>query len=169
MDRPKTGTGRGSKSKTPQFPDDLYILGPKGTRIESNEAKRPVPVPVKPGPSNPLIGKISRVILPFRSFWTFTIHLDLDRRRIATSSVAATIPSNVPPAKKAKPAAGVLPRTNPFLPPNAVPESTKSWEQGTIEVDSIDLVPTVVEAKENEEYEKVVSICVANENLCFSD
>lgn len=58
MDRPKTGTGRGSKSKTPQFPDDLYVLGPKGARTESTETKRPLPVPAKPGPSNPLIGKI---------------------------------------------------------------------------------------------------------------
>lgn len=70
MDRPKTGTGRGSKSKTPQFPDDLYILGPKGTRIESTETKRPLPVPAKPGPSNPLIGKTEfySVILEFCRF-----------------------------------------------------------------------------------------------------
>lgn len=81
----------------------------------------------------------------------------LDRRRIATSSASTTIASSVPPAKKPKLPVGVLPGTNPFLPPNAVPEPMKSWEQNAIEIDSIDLVPTVVEAKDNEEYEKVVS------------
>lgn len=56
MDRGKTGTGRGSKSKTPQFPSDLYVLGAKGARNESNEPKRSVPVSAKPGPSLSLAG-----------------------------------------------------------------------------------------------------------------
>lgn len=58
MDRPKSGAGRGGKSKTPQFPNDLYVLGPKGARAEGSETRRPVPVPVstKAGPSHPLAG-----------------------------------------------------------------------------------------------------------------
>ena len=46
MDKPKPALGRGGKSKTPQFPSDLYVLGPKGARAEGNEPRRPVPVPV---------------------------------------------------------------------------------------------------------------------------
>ena len=31
MERPKGSSGRGGKSKTPQFPADLYALGSKST------------------------------------------------------------------------------------------------------------------------------------------
>lgn len=58
MDRGKTASGRGSKSKTPQFPSDLYVLGPKGARTEGNESKRPVPVHTKTGPSHSLAGTL---------------------------------------------------------------------------------------------------------------
>lgn len=56
MDRPKPNVGRGGKGKTPQFPSDLYILGPKGARNESIEAKRPIPVPSKPSTSHNIPG-----------------------------------------------------------------------------------------------------------------
>ena len=58
MERGKSGTGRGSKSKAPQFPSDLYVLGPKGARNETNEPKRPLPVPNKPSSSLSLTGNL---------------------------------------------------------------------------------------------------------------
>lgn len=69
MDRPKSGVGRGSKSKTPQFPNDLYVLGPKGARAEGTEARRPVPLTVsaKAGPNHSLAGNISQYLFYFNS------------------------------------------------------------------------------------------------------
>lgn len=41
MERGKSGTGRGGKSKVPQHPAEVYALGSKA----GSEAKRTVPVP----------------------------------------------------------------------------------------------------------------------------
>lgn len=73
MDKPKPALGRGGKSKTPQFPSDLYMLGPKGARTEGNEPRRPVPVPVpvtaKTASSHSLAGNlVSRISGPIETY-----------------------------------------------------------------------------------------------------
>lgn len=56
MERGKTGTGRGGKSKVPQHPAEVYALGSKA----GSEAKRTVPVPHnKAIPSHTLPGLLS--------------------------------------------------------------------------------------------------------------
>ena len=52
MERGKSVQGRGGKSKTPQYPADLYALGSKA----SSEGKRSGSVHGKPGPSHSLSG-----------------------------------------------------------------------------------------------------------------
>ena len=66
MDRGKTGTGRGSKSKIAQHPSDLFALGSKSSRSESTDSKRPGVILGKSGPSNSSSG----IILYFKHFPT---------------------------------------------------------------------------------------------------
>lgn len=80
-----------------------------------------------------------------------------DRRRISTSTVTPSVNAAVQPAKKPKLTSSVLSRPSPFAAPSAVHEFGKSWEYIAIDVDPVDLVPTVIEAEENDENEKVVS------------
>lgn len=61
MDRSKPSQGRGGKSKTPQFPSDIFALGAKTSRNETGDSKRTGPVPLGskhsvPGPSSKLGG-----------------------------------------------------------------------------------------------------------------
>lgn len=51
MDRGKTGTGRGAKSKIAQHPADLFALGSKNSRAETTDSKRPGVIHGKPGTS----------------------------------------------------------------------------------------------------------------------
>jgi len=48
MDRGKTSQGRGAKTKTQQYPADLFALGSKSSRMESGETKRTGVVHGKP-------------------------------------------------------------------------------------------------------------------------
>ncbi|XP_065226562.1 integrator complex subunit 1 [Planococcus citri] len=137
MDRGKTGTGRGSKSKTPQFPSDLYVLGPKGARNETGESKRPLPIPTKAGPSVSLA----------------------DRKRLVGTAAACkpSISATVQPAKKPKLGGAILSR------PESIPSATstdtvKSWELLGVDIEAINLVPTIEAAKEKEEYDKITAI-----------
>lgn len=57
MDRGKTGTGRGAKSKIAQHPADLFALGSKNSRGETTDPKRPGVIHGKPGPSSSSSGK----------------------------------------------------------------------------------------------------------------
>jgi hypothetical protein len=52
MDRGKTSQGRGAKTKTQQYPADLFALGSKSSRMEGGEAKRIGVVHGKPGGSH---------------------------------------------------------------------------------------------------------------------
>ncbi len=87
---------------------------------------------------------------------TFFLYVRVDRRRIGTSAVGPAIAASVQPTKKPKLTASVLSRPNPLLAPSTSQEPTKSWEHSAIDIESIDLVPTVIEAKENDEVLKVV-------------
>lgn len=172
MDKPKPALGRGGKSKTPQFPSDLYVLGPKGARTEANEPRRPVPVPVpvstKSTSSHPLAGNRFSFQIgdppSVLGYWFLcVVWFSLDRRRLSSATTgSSSISSSVTqPSKKPKLTSGVLSRPNPFLPPTVSQEPGKSWEHIAIDVEPIDLVPTVIEAKEKNENEKIVSFqCV---------
>lgn len=52
MDRGKASQGRGAKTKTQQYPADLFALGSKSSRMEGGEAKRAGVVHGKPGGSH---------------------------------------------------------------------------------------------------------------------
>jgi len=57
MDRGKVSQGRGAKTKTQQYPADLFALGSKSSRIEGGEAKRVGVVHGKPGSSHSFSGR----------------------------------------------------------------------------------------------------------------
>lgn len=50
MERTKSSSGRGGKSKTPQFPADLYALGSKSTTDSKQRSGTLPPNKVVPGP-----------------------------------------------------------------------------------------------------------------------
>lgn len=54
MDRGKPSQARGGKSKTPQFPSDIFALGAKTARNESGDSKRSGPVPLGSKHSGPV-------------------------------------------------------------------------------------------------------------------
>jgi hypothetical protein len=57
MERGKVSQGRGAKTKTQQYPADLFALGSKSSRIEGGEAKRVGVVHGKPGSSHSFQGR----------------------------------------------------------------------------------------------------------------
>lgn len=82
-----------------------------------------------------------------------------DRRRIGSSNVGVgpSIQANPQPAKKPKLASGVLSRSSALLPASASSQdAAKSWEHIAVDIESIDLVPSVIEANDNDEADKVV-------------
>lgn len=82
----------------------------------------------------------------------------LDRRRLAGSAVGPSISAAVQPAKKPKLTSAVLSRTDTFVPTTTVQDVGKSWEQAAIDIEAIDLVPTIEAAKDKDENEKIVNI-----------
>ena len=58
MERGKTGTGRGAKSKIAQHPADLFALGSKSSRSDNTDSKRPGVIHGKSGSSSSSSGKI---------------------------------------------------------------------------------------------------------------
>lgn len=65
MERGKTGTGRGAKSKIAQHPADLFALGAKSSRGEATDSKRPGVIHGKPGASSSTSGQ-AHILMRFQ-------------------------------------------------------------------------------------------------------
>ncbi|KAJ1532280.1 hypothetical protein ONE63_000894 [Megalurothrips usitatus] len=143
MDRGKSTSGRGGKSKTPLYPADLFALGSK-QRVDSGDPKRPPQSHSKPVSSHGIPGAS-------------------ERKREATSSGI----SSMMMAKKQKVAqsgtilnrgvAGPPPSTSTPVVPGA-----DVWETVAIETEPSELVAEVLKANDLGQTDKVVGqICGA--------
>ncbi|XP_067009610.2 integrator complex subunit 1 [Anabrus simplex] len=130
MDRGKTSQGRGGKSKTPQYPADIFALGTKSARLEPTDSKRPPGVVHgKPSTSHALPGT--------------------DRKRDA---IAGPLSSTIVPAKKSKPSGSLI------LGRGGGSGAAEAWEMVAEDCDPADLVPAVLEASDLDEADKVVGL-----------
>ncbi|XP_063229314.1 integrator complex subunit 1 isoform X2 [Bacillus rossius redtenbacheri] len=129
MDRGKIIQGRGGKAKTQQHPADLYVLGPKSSRIEPTEVKRPTVVHGKPGPSLTLPGG--------------------ERKR-----EAVPLPTAVPPKKTKLVGAAILSRVGS----SGSSGGAEAWEMVALECEPCDLVQSVKEASDLDEGDRVVGL-----------
>lgn len=78
-------------------------------------------------------------------------------RRIGSTPIGPIISASVQPAKKPKLSAGVLSRPDTFATTSATqPDINKSWEHVAIDIEAVDLIPTIEAAKNKEENEKIV-------------
>uniref|UniRef100_A0A8D8YUP5 Integrator complex subunit 1 n=3 Tax=Cacopsylla melanoneura TaxID=428564 RepID=A0A8D8YUP5_9HEMI len=128
MDRSKLNQGRGGKSKTPQFPSDIFALGAKTGRNESGDPKRNVP--------NMLGSKHSGPV-PTSKLGTLG-----DRKR-DLARIEPSTSSSVMPIKKPK---------------ISSPTIGDYWDSLAIDVDPVDLVPTVIDANNHDNSDKVIGI-----------
>ncbi|BES89143.1 integrator complex subunit [Nesidiocoris tenuis] len=138
MERGKGGSGRGGKSKTPQFPADLFALGSKN----SNEGK-PRPTSSHPAPKMASSSSGER-----------------DRKRDASA-----LPStSVVPAKKSKLPSGSSGSSHPSKGSSSSSSSSSfapsqdSWESLALEVDPAQLSALVMEATELDDQDKVIGL-----------
>ncbi|PSN34195.1 hypothetical protein C0J52_18279 [Blattella germanica] len=140
MERGKTSQGRGAKSKTQQYPADLYALGSKSSRIEGSEAKRAGVVHGKPGPSHSFPSS--------------------DRKREAVGGPLAAI---VPPKKPKVGAPSILGRVGG----SGSSGGAEAWEMVAVECEPSELVPAVLEACNMDEGDKEVSTIHIHINLNY--
>lgn len=132
MERSKSSSGRGGKSKTPQFPADLYALGSKSSG-ETKQRSGPHP-PSKVGTSH-----------------------GVDRERKREGTILAAVPS-----KKSKLSSTLLGRGPPTGSSSSGSSTTDTWEALALECDPSDLVATVLEAVDADDSDKMVGyICGA--------
>lgn len=61
------------------------------------------------------------------------------------------------PAKKPKLASTVLSRPETLTVPSTSQDATKSWELAAVDIEAVDLLPTIEAAKEKDEHDKIVS------------
>jgi len=88
---------------------------------------------------------------------------EIDRKRLAGATCKPSTSATTVPAKKPKLGATVLSRPESGLP--ASPQDTnKSWELAAVDIEAINLVPTIEAAKDKEEYDKIVSVVFRNRN-----
>uniref|UniRef100_A0A0K8TA78 Uncharacterized protein n=1 Tax=Lygus hesperus TaxID=30085 RepID=A0A0K8TA78_LYGHE len=137
MERGKSGSGRGGKSKTPQFPADLFALGSK----TSNEGK---PRPTSSHSSSKLGSSSSG---------------DRDRKRDASSAPSSSGPV---PTKKSKILSGsgsqpTKGSSSSSSSGSSVP-SQDAWETVALEVDVPQLTCHVIEASDADDTDKVVGL-----------
>lgn len=76
MERGKASQGRGAKTKTQQYPADLFALGSKSSRMEGGEAKRVGVVHGKPGASHSFSSKHLTIKI-ISSYFLSVFHLVL--------------------------------------------------------------------------------------------
>uniref|UniRef100_A0A1B6EU77 Uncharacterized protein n=1 Tax=Cuerna arida TaxID=1464854 RepID=A0A1B6EU77_9HEMI len=138
MDRGKSGSGRGGKSKIPQHPAEVYALGSK----TGNEAKRAVPVPhSKPGPSHPLAG---------------------DRKREGVQ------PTTLLPPKKAKLTHSSTVVSGGIVRSSSVTaqDNSDAWEAFALDFDPPEFISLISDASVVNDHEKVIGyICGAVRTL----
>ncbi|KAI5704862.1 hypothetical protein M8J75_009507 [Diaphorina citri] len=116
MDRGKPSQARGGKSKTPQFPSDIFALGAKTARNESGDSKRSGPVPLGSKHSGPVpVSKLGAMA---------------DRKR----DLVRTEPST---------SSSILPVKKPKI---SSPTISDYWESLAIDIDPVDLLPTFLDA-----------------------
>nr|CAD7438682.1 unnamed protein product [Timema bartmani] len=130
MERGKTVQGRGGKTKTPQYPTDLYVLGPKSSRIDAVEPKRSAVVHGKAGASHALGSS--------------------ERKR---ETVA--LPPIIPPKKAKVVGTSLLGHVG-----SAVGSSggIESWEMVALQCEPADLVPSVKDAFDLDDIDRVVGL-----------
>lgn len=128
MERTKGSSGRGGKSKTPQFPADLYALGSKSTTDSKQRTGTLPPNKVVPGPGA----------------------VDRERKREA-GVLAPTVP-----AKKSKLSSSLLGRGSSSSSTSSNSNTSDAWENLVIESEPAELVPNVLEALESDDTDKMV-------------
>ncbi|CAG2068370.1 unnamed protein product, partial [Timema podura] len=130
MERGKTVQGRGGKTKTPQYPTDLYVLGPKSSRIDAVEPKRSAVVHGKAGASHALGSS--------------------ERKR-----ETAALPPIIPPKKAKVVGTSLLGHVG-----SAVGSSggIESWEMVALQCEPADLVPSVKDAFDLDDIDRVVGL-----------
>ncbi|XP_021917589.1 integrator complex subunit 1 [Zootermopsis nevadensis] len=130
MERGKASQGRGAKTKTQQYPADLFALGSKSSRMEGGEAKRVGVVHGKPGASH--------------SFSS------ADRKREVVGGPLPPIP-----AKKTKiGTSSILGRVTG----SGSSGGAEAWEMVAVDCEPAELVPAVLEACNLDEGDKEIGL-----------
>lgn len=136
MERGKSVQGRGGKSKTPQYPADLYALGSKA----SNEGKRSGSVHGKPGPSHSLTAERKREGVTPPSL------IPSKKAKLSTSVVS---PNILPGRSGGNGGSTSI---------SATASTTDAWEALAAEVDSVDFATKVIEAINADEPDRLISL-----------
>uniref|UniRef100_A0A1B6DA21 Uncharacterized protein n=1 Tax=Clastoptera arizonana TaxID=38151 RepID=A0A1B6DA21_9HEMI len=131
MDRGKSlQSSRGGKSKTPQFPTDLYVLGSKA----SGETKRTGVVHGKPGSSS------------------HSIAGDRKREAVTSSLIPAKKPKTIPSAVVSNVTLGRSTGTP------IVTAASDAWESIAVEVEAYELIQKIFDAYGAHDSERVTAI-----------